>query len=109
MVKKQAKKVSSVAKIKDTPKAVKKAAVKAKVIPEPMVEKPKRVRRVRVVMPQAFSPKPTPTSEPKKILPIFDGKQIISVLPNKAPKGFVLCEAMDGNTKVTIHVPKSVF
>ena len=96
-----------------SPKVVKPKAEK------PKVEKPKKVKvkvevekpkKVKVRKPSAVIPpsKPAGPYITTKEFPTFDGKKIIRVLPNKAPKGFVLCEAMDGNTKVEIHVPKEL-
>jgi hypothetical protein len=100
-----------VKKIKKVVKKVVKPKAKSQVKPK-AVKKP-RAKKVKGVFGNV---KPTPdtmelhqaTGVPIRQLPVFDGKQILRVLSNPAPKGFVLCEAMDGETKVTIHVPKSL-
>jgi hypothetical protein len=79
------------------------AAVKGKKL-EVKVEKPKRVRRVRVAG-KVEPEKNVPVNVPKR-LPVFEKHQVLKVLESGHTKTHFHC-AMDGG--FTQHVPKSKF
>jgi len=96
-------------KTEKKPKVVKKAEKPKVEKPKKVeVEKPKKVRVHRSVGKDSVASVDTSSTAVEKKELTYGGMKIIRVLSDKAPKGFVLCEAMDGNTKVKIHVPKEL-
>jgi len=50
-----------------------------------------------------------PVVEVPKALPVFNGKQILRIRNTGHTADAYHCDALDGETPVTIHAPKSIF
>ena len=88
--------------VKAVKKAVRKAVKKIVQKEEPKEETPKVPETPKEVEVEA-------KEEVVKPLPVYNGKQVTQILSSGHTKEFYHCAALEGENRVTLHVPRSLF
>ena len=81
-----------------------------KIFGKVIVKKAKKVEKAPEEIEEVKKPEVKVAEKAPIVLPVYEGKQVVRIRDDgRELKDFYHCDALDGDNRITMHVPKSLF